>query len=131
MDITVYLPDDIGKFAKSAGLNLSAMLRQAVIAEKRRRAALKVLEKEVQEFTLDLETPDGDVYTGVLRGRAITEERGGYRYFQTTDGRVMVYIDKNKSLVKLEKAGDPEQWASMDDYIAVANALGEDARVEV
>ena len=37
MDITVYLPDEVGKQAKAAKLPLSQLLRAAVLEELRRR----------------------------------------------------------------------------------------------
>jgi hypothetical protein len=39
MDITVYLPDELGKRAKAHNLGMSRMLRDAVELEKGRRAA--------------------------------------------------------------------------------------------
>jgi hypothetical protein len=39
VDITIYLPDDLGKWAKDQELNLSRMLRDAVGAEKERHDA--------------------------------------------------------------------------------------------
>jgi hypothetical protein len=40
MNITIYLPDDIGTWAKSNNINLSAMLRAAVIEERAERDAV-------------------------------------------------------------------------------------------
>ena len=131
MDITVYLPDEIGKWAKGAKLNLSALLRQAVVAEQRRHAALQALGGKVEEFEFDLATPSGDVYTGVLRGRALTEEHDGRRYYLTPDGRVKVHLVEQSKLVDVVSAGEPGLYASVDDYVAVCAALGEDARIEV
>jgi post-segregation antitoxin (ccd killing protein) len=42
MDITVYLPDEIGQWAKDAGLNLSQMLRAEVEAARQRRTAASI-----------------------------------------------------------------------------------------
>src|SRR6266581_3784652 len=40
MDITIYLPDELGQWAKDAGLNLSQTLRSEVEAERHRRTAV-------------------------------------------------------------------------------------------
>jgi post-segregation antitoxin (ccd killing protein) len=37
MNINAYLPDELGRRAKEAGLNLSGLLREAVVAELERR----------------------------------------------------------------------------------------------
>jgi len=39
MNVTIYLPDEVGKWAKEQDLPLSQMLREAVKSEKRRREA--------------------------------------------------------------------------------------------
>ena len=46
MDITIYLPDEIGKWAKEQDLGLSRMLRDAVEDEKRRRDARAAVTSE-------------------------------------------------------------------------------------
>jgi post-segregation antitoxin (ccd killing protein) len=129
--INVYLPDDIGEFAKGAKLNLSGLLRQAVIAEQRRMAAAKALGKQAEEFDLMLESAEGERYVGVLKGKQLTEDRREQTVYQTTDGRVMVYDEPSLSIREIKEAGDAKDWGFVQDYIAVCAALGQDARIEV
>jgi hypothetical protein len=48
MDITVYLPDQLGQWAKDEALNLSQLLRAQVEAEKQHRTAATVDVEEVK-----------------------------------------------------------------------------------
>ncbi|HWX88339.1 MAG TPA: hypothetical protein VNX67_09195 [Solirubrobacteraceae bacterium] len=132
MDITVYLPDDIGKRAKAADpeLNLSRLLRDAVEEELARRERVAGMQEGAREYELDLETPDGNAYTGVLTGTLIAEDSRGVTLYLTTDERVMAYDHEGGTVVETE---DAEVWrdSDLDTYLAVCDALGQKARVEV
>lgn len=134
MDITVYLPDEIGKRAKAADpeLNLSRLLRGAVEQELTRRKRLAELTKDAAEHELSLQTAEGEPYTGVLTGSQLTEEnRRGGMIFLATDGRVMYYDSGRSEVTEIEDAGDADDYDSMDEYIAVCDALGKEARVRI
>jgi hypothetical protein len=61
MDITVYLPDDLGHWAKDEGLNLSQLLRAQVEAEKQHRTAatIEIQEVKVKYFQPVVTMQDG------------------------------------------------------------------------
>jgi hypothetical protein len=94
--------------------------------------SVEVLQQDVEEIEVHLETEQGFGYTGVLKGKAITEEDGhGGLFFQTTDGRVMFVKPEDGQVEEFTELGNAEDWQSMDAYVAVAEALGEDARVDL
>ena len=55
MDITVYLPDDIGKEAKAAQLNLSGILRRGVLEELMWRQATETIQEAARKHDLNVE----------------------------------------------------------------------------
>jgi hypothetical protein len=61
MDITVYLPDEMGRAAKEADLPLSRMLRDAVEAQLNPRAKIKIEEEPVPYYRPRVTMPDGRV----------------------------------------------------------------------
>lgn len=50
MNITVYLPDEIGRRAKAADLPLSRMLRDAILAHFREQEERAAVERMMQHF---------------------------------------------------------------------------------
>jgi hypothetical protein len=133
VDFTVYVPDELGEQLKSVApkLNLSALFRHAVKAELERRARLAEMAADAQEFEFDLQTPDGDPYRGVLRGRQLTKSHKGVTFYETADGRVMVHDDERREVFPIHDAGREDGYASREDYIAVSAALGKPATVEL
>ena len=67
MDITVYLPDEIGQRAKEHELNLSRLLRDAVTEELSRRGAVAETLKDSEVYEIELEG-DAGYYTGRITG---------------------------------------------------------------
>jgi hypothetical protein len=132
MDITVYLPDEIGKRAKAAEpeLNLSRLLRDAVEEELGRRERVELMHGDMQEHEVELESPEGTVYTGVVLGKQLAEEDDGVTVFFTADERVVAYDENRLTLTLVEDAEDFKD-AALEVYLAVADALGQKARVEV
>jgi hypothetical protein len=133
VDITVYLPDEIGKRAKAAEpeLNLSRLLRYAVGEELARRERVAKLINGAGEHELDLETTDGDPYTGVLTGVQLTEESGGVTIYLTNDERLMAYDENSQTVEEVEDVETLRDGLGDDDYITVCAAVGLPARVEV
>jgi hypothetical protein len=132
MDLTVYLPDNIGERAKTAEpkINLSALLRAAVVAELDRRKRVSKLLKGAHEHELDLQGPEGEPYIGVLTGTQITEGQGGVTVYLATDGRVLAYDENSGTVTEVESA-DSWRDGDFDTYLAVCDALGVTPRVAV
>jgi hypothetical protein len=61
MDITVYLPDELGRAAKEAELPLSQLLRDAVAAQLDRRPEIRVDEVPRPYWQPTVTMPDGKV----------------------------------------------------------------------
>ncbi len=137
MDFTVYVPDDLGERLKnvSKDLNLSAMFRRAVADELARRERLAEMASDAQEFELEMRLPDGTPYVGVIRGERLTNTHNGCTFYLTDDGRVLAYYEKpaegEPHVVQVENAGLQSGYASNEDFIKVAAALGERARLEL
>jgi hypothetical protein len=92
VDITVYLPDEIGARAKREQLKLSRLLRDAVQTELDRRDALHALLGEPQIYEVDLMTEEERRYTGRITGKLVVEV-AGYRLFVTEDQRFLVVVE--------------------------------------
>jgi hypothetical protein len=63
MDITVYLPDELGQWAKDSELNLSQLLRAGVEAARQRRTAatVEVVEEKIPYYRPVVTMLDGTV----------------------------------------------------------------------
>jgi post-segregation antitoxin (ccd killing protein) len=138
MDITVYLPDELGSRAKEAELPFSGLLRAAVEEELARRAALTTLVAggEPAEHELDLVDKDGNAYTGVIWGTFLAETKTGGVYYLPQPGTVMV-VDEGGDYWTCDE-DDKDEMNDMlaghldqADLIAVMSRLGLRARVEI
>jgi hypothetical protein len=109
MDITVYLPDELGARAKRAELKLSRLLRDAVERELDRRDAMGRLlddgDPEVYEVTIHSQegTQGGLLLTGRITGRRVAgdDELGVYL---TSDRRVIVH---DAAMATYQRIDDP------------------------
>ncbi len=121
MDITVYLPDEIGERAKAAKLNLSAMLRAAVTAELERMDAMAQTMESAAEITLDLEDSAGRPYKGRFVGREIAED-----VYVTDDERVLFYDQREGRVHEIEDPveGLRDLCHTTEDYAEACEALG-------
>jgi hypothetical protein len=130
--LNLYLPDDVGERAKAADpdLNLSRLLRDAVESELGRRERVAGIVDGAGEHELELESPEGTRYTGVLTGKRVWWGESDWSVYVTSDERVMAY---NGDTCELRQVEDAEDWsaADFDVYLALADALGQKARVEV
>jgi hypothetical protein len=128
VDITVYLPDELGERAKrEEDINLSRMLRDALIDEFARRDTVSKTLSDPQTIDLNLETRDGPLrYIGRITGTMIAEGHHDVRVFLTNDERVLVY-DEQK-LDYHDVTDDPESslrsWLEDGPYIEALGALG-------
>jgi hypothetical protein len=92
MDITVYLPDEIGERAKKEDLKLSRMLRDAVIAELDRRGAMVETLSTIETYELWPMTnhETGGLYVGRIRGKRLWSD-GVREVYLTEDKRVLAH----------------------------------------
>lgn len=132
VDITVYLPDDIGNEAKAAKLNFSGLLRQAVIKELDRRKAVTQTLTNQEIYELQLENKDGNPYVGRVTGRMIAESNT-VRVLLAEDERVLIY---DESTSRYWESEDPESDLSglrldEDAYIKALAALGLKATIDI
>jgi len=140
MDITVYLPDEIGRWAKEHDVNLSAMLREAVIEERQRREVVDIGgESEVHElYTED----DIGGHTVRLHGKEIAYDGRHVTAYLTEDGGVFVYHGDEQQLYELGDPADPNPdpgygkglrpWFDDDaTYVGAMAAIGEKAIIDV
>jgi len=138
MDITVYLPDELGKWAKEHDLNLSRMLRDAVEAEKRRREATATLAAGAATHKLDVREPDGygggDDITVRFHGTLIaTQDISGYgstEVYRGDDGKVYVH-DFEGQLHRDIESDALREIVDEPTYIEAMRALGEKVVIDV
>jgi hypothetical protein len=132
VDITVYLPDEIGTKAKEAKLNLSALLRVAVVDELEREA---IVAKTLGDSTVHEMTVEDDEGRGMvdvrLHGASLAAEQDGTAAFLTEDERLVVYDDRRHQLVWLTDEEDLRQWLSGRNYVKAMAALGKKAVIDI
>jgi len=102
MNFNVYLPDDLGRQAKTEELKLSRLLREAVTNELHRRGTMReaLEDPEVYEIEVgdDFVEPEGDdahmrgTYLGRITGKLL-HEVDGLQVYVTSDHRVIIYYD--------------------------------------
>src|SRR5205809_5294372 len=113
MDITIYLPDELGKWAKESDLPLSRMLRDAVEAERDRRKAVDSTLAEAATFDLDVEDRDGNSYTARIHGALIAgPEYSPIEVYLGKDEKVYVY-DQSKLYEDVSRE-DLRDWIGSD-----------------
>jgi len=138
MDITVYLPDETGKWAKEHDLPLSRMLRDAVDAERRRREALARTKAEATTFELAAREPDGsggfDKFTarlhGTLIGRQSRGVHGSVDVYQGEDGKLYVH-DHDSQLYRDVDPQDLSDHLDEGTYLQAMRVLGEEPVIDI
>ena len=125
MDITIYLPDELGERAKREGINLSRMLRDELAVELQRRATMAQTLNSPQTFELSLESREGgDIYLGRVTGKRIAEGRH-VEVFLTDDERVLVYDERRSDYWVIEDpAEELRDCLDDDEYARALAALG-------
>jgi post-segregation antitoxin (ccd killing protein) len=135
VDLTVYLPDEIGKRAKEAGLNLSRLLRDGVTNELERRDAVAATLNNVETYELDLEDEDGRAYTGRVTGSHLvtaSNTRGHAEVYVTEDERVIAYDGMKRRYWVLDNpVEDLRDWLPEGVYAEVLHSLGETPVVDI
>ena len=132
MDITIYLPDELGTWAKSQKLNLSQMLRGEVEVERQRRQAVAQTLEHAETFELDVEDSNGRAYTVRLHGAQLSQQDPtGVTAYLGEDERIYVYNERNRQLAEGVAAADLRGWLEDEEYIDAMDALGETAIIDV
>jgi hypothetical protein len=87
VDITVYLPDELGAWAKENGVNLSQTLRAQVESERARRKAIAdtLADTEIIE---DVEYRNGRTYTARLHGTPLHDRVGDVAAYLGEDEQI-------------------------------------------
>lgn len=136
MDITVYLPDDIGKKAKEAELPLSRLLRGAVVDVLARQEAVMTTLEDVQTYEVEIETPEGRLVTGRITGKLIAEVEEVVSAYLTEDERVLIYDERRQQVhdVSDDRVEALEGWfkdGDPDAYVDAMEAIGEKAVIDL
>lgn len=125
MDITVYLPEEIGAKAKEADLPFSRLLRGAVEEELEQLACMEQAMKSVRVHKLELTDQHGREYIGQFTGKLIVEDEGDREVYLTEDGRTLLYDPMKMELDEIE---DPQEelrnWLREDAYMEAGEMLG-------
>lgn len=127
MKVNVYLPDDIGERAKRAELNLSGILREAVIGELDRIAALAELEGDMNEWELSVLDDEGRDIIGTFTGKALNDDE---TVFATDDGRILFHDEHDAKIGEID-IDDLEDLLPAADYVAVMHTLGEIPKIAI
>jgi hypothetical protein len=131
VDITVYLPDEIGKWAKDQELNLSRMLRDAVEAELQRHLARA--HSNEQSFERIEVYDSGREHDVAFQGREIGQDGDALQAAYLTPSGTIVVTDDEGTFVTFDnwtelaepRALEVRPWPSEDLMVQIAGALGE------
>jgi post-segregation antitoxin (ccd killing protein) len=131
MDVTLYLPDHIGQWAKEAGVNMSRTLRDELEAMMTQQTAMANALENAEEIRLDLADKDGRPYVGRFTGKLVIVGDTCTLYV-TDDERVLVHDTDREQIVELDDLEEElPNWFVGEDYIDACNALGVSAVVDI
>lgn len=131
MNITVYLPDEIGAWAKARDLPLSRMLREAVEAERKQRDAASAVLGGSGVHELPITDDDGRQFTIRLHG-AVIAGGGELRAFLGRDEQIFVYDSRGGgTLHYLDSPAELGDVLDIDGYIDAMHALGHRPVIDV
>jgi post-segregation antitoxin (ccd killing protein) len=123
LDITVYLPDDIGQWAKASGINLSQTLRAEVEAERSRRDTVAGTLTASAEHQIHVaETGLDYVLHGTLIAQDYDHEVEAYL---GEDERIYVYDTGRQRLHEVDTPQDLAEWLADGLYVDALRALGQ------
>lgn len=131
MDITVYLPDELGQRAKAENVNLSRLLRDTLEAQFREDDTVAAVLDDAAEFTLELENEDGIGYRGRFRGTLIAQSES-VEVYVTDSGNVLVYDpDKLKYWTETPDTDLDDLIGDQDVYLQAMAALGREGTIDL
>ena len=128
MDVTVYLPDELGQRAKAARFKLSRMLRAAIQEELETMATKQRTLESAEEIVLDLVDEEERPYKGRFVGTEIAED-----VYLADDDRVLFHDrDKLRYYVVDDPGEELRNLCHSDtDYFEAMNALGLEATIDI
>jgi hypothetical protein len=141
MDITIYLPDDIGQRAKAEDLKLSRMLRGAVEKELAKRDAMAAaLSDDIQTYEVDVRLADEETgqirpFVGRITGQRLYSDTA--EIYLTADKRVLAYFEQ-----EIYRLDDPpedlrrklKEWVGEDSpttFVGLCEILGLDPVIDL
>jgi post-segregation antitoxin (ccd killing protein) len=131
VDITIYLPDELGERAKRETINFSRMLRDALVAHFEEVDTVTRTLENAEEVVLALEDAEGRRYKGRFTAARLSDSDDPEVYL-TTDGTVVLY---RPGQLRYTTAQNPEEdlrgLLSDENYVAVMDALGIEATVDL
>jgi post-segregation antitoxin (ccd killing protein) len=136
MDVTVYLPDEIGQWAKDAELNLSGLLREAVLRVRRGMEAAEETASHAKVVELSVADDDG-FYTARLHGTKMAQgslrprEKPRFEIYITESGEVVSYHPRTKKLYRAMKGEELRGILDDKTYIAVMRAAGQEPIIDI
>jgi hypothetical protein len=109
MDVTIYMPDELGTRAKAAGVNFSGVTREAVTRELERREELASLTRgRVKHEELELEDKNGERVLLRFDGTLLAGDVDANVYLLAEDGGVLVVLEED--YVHLDSAEEFIAW---------------------
>jgi hypothetical protein len=129
MDITIYLPDDLGTWAKEHDLGLSRMLRAAVEDEKRRQEAASTTLGKAATHELEVEGKERH-YTARLHGTEIATDDLRHAYLGE-DGEIYLYNERTQTLDRGVEPRNLRDYLSEEAYVEAMEALGETVVIDI
>lgn len=124
MQLTLYLPDDLGAWAKQAGLPLSRLLRSTVEAERRRLETVTANLGKAGAFDAEITDEDGREFTLRVHGSLLASS-GTVRAFLGHDERLFVHDSSGGGTMHYpDTPAELEDLLELDAYIDAMHALG-------
>jgi post-segregation antitoxin (ccd killing protein) len=110
MNFTVYLPDDLGAWAKTNDLKLSAMFRTAVEAERERRAELEAASDGMVAQAIEVNDHDGNPVLLRFTGKPVSETGGEVTVYLLDGGGVLAVWEEE--FVEFDDVDEFAAWVS-------------------
>jgi post-segregation antitoxin (ccd killing protein) len=111
MNHNVYLPDEISERARAAELNLSGLLRGAVIDELDRIDTLEAAQDGMSEQTVDVEDRNGESLRLRFTGKYITGRDPDV--YLTDEGKVVLVFEE--AYETFDDVEDFSDWVANED----------------
>lgn len=132
MDITIYLPDELGQRAKAdPNVNLSRMLRDALADHYQQEDAMAATIEGATEYKLTLEDDEGRTYTGRITATRIAQD-GDIEVFLTGEENVVFYDgERLRYWVVQEPEDELRGVLNTEAYVDAMHALGQEVEVDL